>query len=276
MKALSPKNLDELVTALNNMTDKSKIIGGGTDLIISIQRGRIEPDCLLLMNNVQESRKIEIFSDRLEIGSSVTMTEIAESQLIPANFSAIREAASDVGSLQVRNRATIGGNIANASPAGDLIPVLYLLNAQAHVLDNQGQTTKINIENLITGAGQTCLNPQQAIYKFEIPLTDKITHFIKMGSRSKVTVARINLTAALNLNDNNIITDTDVIASSIYTKPLNLKAITPSLRGLTPDDPAAAQFISRYITDFINENTHRVYKAAAVKGVALDLMAKFQ
>ena len=275
MKALSPKNLNQLAAALNTMTPNSRILSGGTDLTISLQQGQIKPDCLLYMGNVEESRQIEIFSDRLEIGSSVTMTEIAESQLIPANFSALREAAADVGSLQVRNRATIGGNIANASPAGDLIPVLYLLKAEAHVLDSSGQTSKIKIKDLITGSRQNCLNPNQAIYKFEIPLSDKTTHFIKMGSRKKVTVARINLATALQLNDDNIITDADVIASAIYTKPLNLSAITPQLCGLRPQDPNAAKIISNYITDFINENTHRVYKAAAVKGVALDLMAKF-
>lgn len=276
MKALIPKDLTELSAALAQMTEKSKIIGGGTDLIIRLKQQNIQPDFLLYMGNVKESKQFNIFPNHIEIGSSITMAEIAENKLLPNCMTALKEAAEDIGSVQIRNRATIGGNIANASPAGDLIPVFYLLNAKANTIDDNMQITQIPIRNLIMGSGETSLKKNQAIFSFEIPITDKTTHFIKMGYRQKVTIARINIAAAFKCNANDIITDADIVASAIYETPLELSEIVPHICGLKTNDPKIAELIGNCIADFINRNTHRVYKAAAVKGVAFDLMEKFR
>ena len=279
MIAMAPNNLNELYQSLSLMTKTSKIIGGGTDLVLSMRLGKTEPDHLLYMGNVKESHGIELHDDVLSIGSSVTITEIAESPVILQNFAALHEGASDIGSAQIRNKATIGGNIANASPAGDLIPVLCLLGAHAHIADSNGSTKIIDIDQLFIGAGKTILQPDQAIYKFDLPITQQISHFIKLGFRKKVTIARIGFALALDLSENKEIIDANMIVSAIAEKPISFKHITPMICGKKVSDPEVSYIIGEYLSQYIKKHTakefDRDYKASAIQGVVEDILKKY-
>lgn len=279
MLSYQPENLRELSEILGKMTEKSKIIGGGTDLIVGIRSGRFVPDCLLYLGNVSESRSIFADKKYLHIGASVTMSELAKSPLLGEYFGALRDAASDVGSEQVRNRATLGGNIANASPAGDLIPVMCLLNARAHVLNPDGSENIINVKDLPERPGKTILTPNQAIYKFSLSLKKGVSHFCKLGFRTKVTIARIGLAVLLSEDEEKNINNFDIVASAIAGKPVFFSEIAPLIAGKKVDDPVVAEIIGNAVGAYINENTpkefDRDYKAIAVKGVVADVMAKF-
>lgn len=279
MMSLTPNNLQELSAALKCLTPESKIIGGGTDLIIAMQAGRVKPDYLLYMGDIEECHRIEKNERYISIGSSVTMTEIAESTLLPDCFAALREAAADVGSLQIRNKATIGGNIANASPAGDLIPVMCLLGARAYIMDSDGNTVVKDVIDVLEGPGKNSLSYNQAIYKFELQITDKVTHFVKLGFRRKVTIARIGLGVGLSLDCDKNILESNVIVSAIAGKPVFFNEINDLIWKKNVADAKVAEIIGNVVGDYIRANTakefDRDYKAMAVRGVAMDVMSKF-
>ena len=124
MRALLPKTWEEIPGYLGQMTEKSRVVGGGTDLIIKMRLGALDPDALCYLGYVKELKEIREDGENLVIGAYATMTEIETDPRVRERFPALMDAASDVGSLQIRNNGTIGGNIGNASPAGDLLPVL--------------------------------------------------------------------------------------------------------------------------------------------------------
>ena len=114
-KMLSPTNLAELTAALPRMTEKSKVVAGGTDLVVAIKEGRARPDLLLNVLDVKEMRAVLKKADALEIGAAVPFGEIASAEAVRRYFPALADAAAHVGSKQIRNRGTIGGNIGSVS-----------------------------------------------------------------------------------------------------------------------------------------------------------------
>lgn len=167
-KYLSPASMEELFACLGRMTPQSKIIGGGTDLIIKINSGRITPDALLYMGNIPGLREIMKVDDCVEIGAMADMTTVAESGLIPPSLAAIAQAAGTVGSVQIRNNGTVAGNVATASPAGDMAPPLFLHNAQV-LIASPGGIRREPISGVITGSEKTSLKLMRPLSKSSYP-----------------------------------------------------------------------------------------------------------
>ena len=281
MNSYIPKNLPELFNALGKMTAESKIIGGGTDLTISLNKGNYEPDALLYMGELEDARKILETADSIEIGAMVNMAEIAESPILTGPYTALKHAAADLGSVQIRNMATIGGNFANASPAGDLIPALYLLKAEVVIAGADDLLRREPVERVIEGSGLTSLNYNEAIVKFVIPKTWPSTAksaYAKLGYRKSLTVSRIGLAMMLDLDGDGVITSATVIAGAISPKPVNIGQAEKCLTGkkLTPEMvEQAAKHLSDLIMEITPEIFDRDYKARAAYGITEDLFAKF-
>ena len=128
-RMLCPSDMDCLFAALGHMTEKSAIIAGGTDLTIKLHEGRERPDLLVNVLDVKEMRSINVSRGRVEIGAALNFSELAASGVVREKLPALADAASTVGSKQIRNRGTIAGNVGSASPAGDMLPVLLLYGA---------------------------------------------------------------------------------------------------------------------------------------------------
>lgn len=273
----TPQNLEELYVALENMTPNSKIISGGTDLGICLNKKIIIPDILLYIGNIKESKEVCLNNGYLEIGASITHTEIENNKLILNNFQCLVDAAKDIGSLQIRNNGTIGGNIGNASPAGDLIPVLYMLDALVTIVTSKKKIIDIPIKDFIISPGKIRLNPDEVILKFKIPLKNNyITSFIKLGSRKKLTISRIGLCIGMTLEEN-IIKKCNIVVGAISLKPITLDNIQNHLLGknLINDFEYIKEFVfeslSKTIMEVTPEKFDRDYKAWAAKGIVYDI-----
>ena len=123
MKSLMPKTLNEFTNALTQATAQSRIIAGGTDLVIQMHQGRTEPDLLIYPGQIPELRTISLEKDRLHIGAMATMQKLTAALQSVPEFCAISDAASKVGTPQIRSKATLAGTLCNASPDGDMLPV---------------------------------------------------------------------------------------------------------------------------------------------------------
>ena len=271
IKSYIPKNIDELFNYLTEMTQNSKVVAGSTDLGIRLQKGIVNPDALLYMGFIKETRDIVEYDKYVEIGAYVTHTELEKSPIICKYFTAISDAAKDVGSLQIRNNGTIGGNIANASPAGDLLPVLFMLDATVVVATKNKELKDIKISEFILGPGKTVLEPGEAIVKFRINKIDAfISAFIKLGSRKKLTISRIGCTIGITFND------IKMYIGAISLTPVQLKKAEEYLKNENIMELFNIQikkdisnFMSSLIYEITPEKFDRDYKVWASKAVVL-------
>ncbi len=181
--------------------DNSKILAGGTDILL--KRDKLLRDELILLDisRIEELNFIKRKRECIEIGAMTTFSQLAENKLINEYVPALAMAGGRLGSVQIRNRATIGGNIANASPAADSIPVLLAHRARVKLVDSSGNMEYRALEDVIRE-----LNGKTFIIAIDLPLSEPDRHFSyfnKIGSRKSVTIARINLGSLIKYNPEN-------------------------------------------------------------------------
>lgn len=167
-------------------------IAGGSDLIVKLRNGLFPNAVALVDITALPLKSINKEGDRLIIGSGCTMAQIIADPLVNEYFPVLVKAASTVGAMQIRNVATIGGNIANASPAGDTIPAMYSLEAEVLINSNEGKKS-LGIEKFFTGPGKSILKPGEIIEGFSIPLRKTSGSFLKLGERRAHAISKINL-----------------------------------------------------------------------------------
>jgi CO/xanthine dehydrogenase FAD-binding subunit len=196
---LAPSSLSELVDALYQMTPDSRLIAGGTDLVRQMNEGFFVPDLFVDLSGVRELREIHQEAGRLHVGATATFTQIERSSSVRQSANCLAEAACQVGSRQIRNIATIGGNVANASPCGDALPALLALCADAWLIDGSGTTSRRPLADLLAEAGRTTLRHDEVITDLVFPALspDELSAFTKIGSRSTVSVARLSMAIVL-------------------------------------------------------------------------------
>ena len=205
MQSLTPKTLAELAQALSAATEKAKIIAGGTDFIIKERAGKFAPDLLIYPGFIPELNTVTKENGVLRIGAAVPMNGITAALKDDKAFCAIADAASDVGSPQIRAKGTMAGNLCNASPAGDMLPVSWLYDAQLELMNADGTASVTPVNGFITGPQKTILRPDQAVTAILIDLKQFegfVSAFHKIGSRERVSISREGLAAAVKLDEN--------------------------------------------------------------------------
>ena len=274
---LIPRNLDELSEALGRLTERSLILAGGTDLVLQMRAKHLAPDVLLSLSDVAALRDIVVTPERAVVGAMATMARVKQALDGLPDLQALADAAGGVGSPQIRNKGTIGGNVANASPAADLPCVLWLLNAQADILSPGGLRRTVPMVDFFQGreGRKTQLETGEIILSFTIDraaLRGWRSAFHKLGHRSQVTISRIGMAIALRQNGEGVIEDARVVAGAIKPTPFRLPAAEEILRGRRPE-PTPELCVA--LGETFKGNTRRVYKENAAKGVFEDTLKLF-
>lgn len=272
---LIPNNITELAAALKKTTAQSKILAGGTDLVISLYEESQKPDLVLDLSGVKEINQIKSKDGRIFIGGTVCFAEISKSELLIKHALCLVEAARGVGSPQIRNRATLGGNIANASPAGDSLPALIALGAQVEIINSSGQFQEIPIEQVLVGVEKNCLEADQAIIgvNFAIPHTDARSTFVKIGNRSTVTIARLSLAVLVDeyIKEDKLIKHANIALGAVGKTPLRAPRIEKLLENRKATEELRKEFANELSIEIENAIPGRYslpYKKEAIKGIA--------
>jgi CO/xanthine dehydrogenase FAD-binding subunit len=166
-----PAHLDDAVALLAaNGPDGARVLAGGTDLIIRLRDGTLRPRVVVDVKRVAEiDRSIREVGDVLRIGARTTMTDLGADARIRRDYTALAEGAAVVGSVQIRNRATLAGNICNASPAADTSPALLVFGAVVVVAGPLGER-RIPLDQFFVRSGVTVLAPGELVVAIELPL----------------------------------------------------------------------------------------------------------
>lgn len=199
------------------------IVAGGTDLLIQMREMKTEemPVEIIDISKVHSLCEIREEKDSLILGATVTYSDLINSDLVSRTLPILAQAAKDIGSPQVRNRGTLGGSLANASPAADMAPVWVLLQAKV-VLQKQGNQRVIPVEEFLTGNMTTMLEAGELIVEIRCPLwAGASMQFIKVGRRNAAAIARLNGAALLRTDGKNI-TDLRMVIGAATPTPLDL------------------------------------------------------
>lgn len=197
MKALDyfqPKALDEALEFLSRAPETTKILAGGTDLIIQLRFGEIQPEHLLDIGALAELKQIRLDGENIILGSMATFDQVEHDPVITKYAPVLAEAAGSVGSPQIRNRGTVGGNIANAAVAADTVPALMALEAKVKLVSSAGERL-VDIQEVPVGLNKTSIRNDEILTEIIIPVPEENTlgAFIKIGRRKAMAIARINL-----------------------------------------------------------------------------------
>ena len=186
---LEPRSLTD---ALEMLSQEGPLVpmAGCTDLYVALNFGTLRPTRFLNLWNLDGLRGIEARGATLRIGALATYTDIITSALIRRRLPMLAAAAREVGGVQIQNRGTIGGNVANASPAGDTLPVLLAVDAVV-VLRSVSGTRRVPMTSFYTGYRQTAARPDELIVAFEIPAAHGRQWFRKVGTRAAQAIAKI-------------------------------------------------------------------------------------
>jgi CO/xanthine dehydrogenase FAD-binding subunit len=168
-----PSTLADALTLLERHGPDARVLAGGTDVIVRLRDGSLRPSVVVDVKRIPELRpRIEVVAGRLVIGACTVMTDVAADEQVRRHFPALVEAAAVVGSVQVRNRATLAGNVCNASPAADTAPPLLVYAAEVVAAGSAG-TRRIPLDELFVRSGQTTLRPGELVVALELPIPSR-------------------------------------------------------------------------------------------------------
>ncbi|MBI5218624.1 MAG: molybdopterin-dependent oxidoreductase [Bacteroidia bacterium] len=220
-----------LKKALIMISEDYKIISGGTDIIIELRK-RNETKKLLNIFQLKELKKIKKTKDEIIIGSAVPITQILSHKAIKKNFPILVEACSLIGSKQIRNRATLGGNIVNAAPCADSVPPLILYDARI-TLQSKNGSREIPAKDFIIENYKTQIKPDEILTSFVIPFPKKKFYhsYYQLGRRNAVNITRISIGAMIALDPEKKIEDCRIVSGSLFDRPKNISEIEELLKG---------------------------------------------
>lgn len=202
---LLPKSLDEACRLLHNNNGTSKIIAGGTDIIpgFHIESPRFSNiEKLIDINNVNELKMVSVADNYISIGSSVTFSEILSNQIINEKLPLLVKASKTIGSTQIRNRATLGGNFINNAPCADSVAPLLVYDAEIKIRSFTAEKI-MKLQDFLIKPYKTRLQPDEIVTQVIIPIPEKNLegNFYKLGRRRAVSISRISLAILLNVNN---------------------------------------------------------------------------
>jgi len=237
------QSIEDALRVLSGSPGRSRVIAGGTDLLLDLQQGRHPPiDTLVDISSVPELNALEIRQGRVFIGAAVPLNRIIASSLVQEHAQALVEAASLIGGPQVRNTATLGGNVAHALPAGDGTISLLALDAQAEVAAVSGQRS-VPLEGLYLGPGRSALQPDEILVGFSLPrkMPGQGSAFRRVMRPQGVAIAILNLGVWLQREGETLV-DVHIAVGPGGPVPLRARATEKELRGkqLTPESLEAA------------------------------------
>ena len=210
--------------------EHAQLLAGGTDLVIGMKALTEAPQSVISLQKIPGLAGITTESDNsISVGAMTSVRAVELSADIQQHHTALAEGASEIGSIQIRNLATIGGNIAHASPAADTVAGLLVADAQVDIASADGERT-VPIDELFTGPGQTVLAPGEIITRFRLPSPASGSHYIKHKIREVMDLAFIGVAASVNL-DNGVITDARIGLAAVAPTPIRATEAEDLLKG---------------------------------------------
>ena len=273
MKLLRPASPQEAADIFAQQPDALPL-AGGTDVLVSWNMGLLDGKTVLDLSRLAPWRRIETLRNGVRIGALATHTEIRENPVVRRRFPLLARACSVVGSVQIQNRGTIGGNLANASPAGDGFPPLAVYEARIHAMSAQGWRV-IPVLDLFAGVKRTTLAPGELIEAVELPFPPAGRSFFrKVGSRSAQTISKA-VGAGLLVQRKGLVEDLRVAFGSVAPVVRRLRAVEGFLKGkrLSPETvERSCELLREDVSPIDDIRSTREYRLKVCENILRDFL----
>jgi CO/xanthine dehydrogenase FAD-binding subunit len=275
-QVLTPETLDGLVAALAQATPQTRLLAGGTDLVRELRRPGHEPDLLVDLTGLAELARVRMDAETLRVGALATFTQLQWDPLVREHALCLSLAAAQVGSAQIRNAGTIGGNVANASACADGATALTALGADVVTIDGEGETRSRPIDEVLLGAGRTSLRHDEAIIEYAFPAlgAEHRSAFAKIGSRTAVSVARLSAALIVRFDSAaGVLAEVRVALGAVGETAFRAPELEQRLEGRAADDESARLFAEGCVAAVQASIPGRYslpYKQHAAVGLAYD------
>lgn len=235
-------SFEDATALLSKYSPDVRLLAGGTDLLIDLKSNGADIGHLVSLSQVESMRGVTETEDGLRIGALTTLSEIDGSPLIVGDYEILRDAASQMATFQIRNTATIGGNIASANPCADLPPVLMVLDAAAVVVSADGQRN-VPLHELITGPRETVLEPNELLTAVLMPQPAARfgAAYARFGLRNGNAIAVASVAASLVLNGDGIVQRARIALGAVAPVPTMVEGANLWLEGRKLNGDASAE-----------------------------------
>ena len=201
MRYEAPETKEEAVSLLSMADGSGRVLAGGTDLLVQLRSGMIDPDVVVDIKQIAETREIVLENGEFRVGAAVTGAELDEHDALKKAWPGVVEAVELIGSTQIQGRASMGGNLCNASPAADSVPALIAAGAQCHIAGLDGERT-LPVEQFCTGPGVTNLKTGEFLVSFTLPARQPRSGdaYLRFIPRTEMDIAVVGVGVNLSID----------------------------------------------------------------------------
>ena len=256
------KSIEQVVDLLDQYKEDAKIIAGGTDLVIALNNKKITPSVLIDISKIEDLRKIEEYNGNIVIGAAVHFTQLMDYIEDNKSLKGLHDSARSIGSPQIRNKATVGGNIGHSSPAADSIPPLIALGASLNLISINGER-KVLLEDYSA-------KKEDAGLKVGELMKNEFLTFSKLGLRKALAISRITTSAVIQLNEEKNIIKCVMCSGSIGRYPMREIEVEHYLLGKTLNEEtieAAVEVLKDSMDIRLEGRSSLTYKRIAVESI---------
>ncbi len=239
---LRPRSLDEALEHKARLGDDSRFIAGGTDVMVQRRAGLSAPRALISLRRVPELAGVRREGGAVVVGSGTTLTDLLQDETLAAKLPILLDAVEVMGCTQMRNVATIGGNVMSAVSSGDTIPPLLCLDAAAVLASARG-TRRLPLAEFFSGPRHTAAQADELLLALEIPepAPGSGGAYLKLGRRAALDLAVVSVGALLSLDGEGRVSHARLAAGAVGPTPLRLPKAEALLTGRRPDDGTLAE-----------------------------------
>lgn len=271
-----PKTLDEALYLLDKYSENSEIIAGGTDIVIDLRNSKIAPDIMIDITSIPDISHIIERDGYIEMGGVTTFIQIAESKILGRELMGLKKACSMVGSPQIRNRGTVGGNIINGSPAADSVPPLIALDSEITLASINGERT-MKIEDYYLYKDELGIKNNEILtnIKFKALKNDEAITFSKLGLRKALAISRISMSIFLSLNEEKRCKDIRIVSGALGKFPMREREVEKVFVDKKIDEDLVCEglkVLEGVLDNRLKGRPTLEYKRQAVKGLFIEAM----
>jgi len=271
MRYEAPETLDAALSLLERAGGTARVLAGGTDVLVQLRAGRIAPELLVDVKGIPELRTVSACDGGWRIGAAVTCMELIEHEPFAAAWPGIIDGVRMIGSIQVKGRATLAGNLCNASPAADTVPALMAAGALVTIAGPQGWRD-LPVEQIATGPGRTCLAPGEIVVCFQLAARPSRSGdaYLRFTPRTEMDIAVVGAGVNITLDGRGVCRQARVSLGAVAERALLVPEAAAALTGTRVDEPAlqrlaeAASAACRPIDDKRGTREYRIRVAGVL------------